>query len=114
MLPCRASSRVHTTYFLCTGATCGDQTIPNELQGSTALHEADRLTATIMMQLSRNPNPTKGSALCSRTAKSQTQTIRHQQIKTHTQVYRSIQIAFESALKNNNPLDVTEPHRAEL
>lgn len=27
------------------------------------------LTATIMMQLSRNPNPTKGSALCSRTGK---------------------------------------------
>lgn len=28
---------------------------------------ANRLTATIMMQLSRNPNPTKGSALCSNT-----------------------------------------------
>lgn len=28
------------------------------------------LTATIMMQLSRNPNPTKGIALCSRTVKS--------------------------------------------
>lgn len=43
--------------------------IPAELQRSSALREGDRLTATIMMQLSRNPNPTKGRALCSRTVK---------------------------------------------
>lgn len=34
---------------------------------SAELQATAALTATIMMQLSRNPNPTKGRALCSRT-----------------------------------------------
>lgn len=62
------------------------------------LLEADILTATIMMQLSRNPNPTKGRALCSNTAETtgNKQHITHRKDAGHRGISREITCTSES------------------